>query len=93
LFDGCQVVAAGALRGTGNTRTPMLCNLLFYCFVGLPMGMWLCFRAGWGAAGLWTGLCVGLILIGSVLLAVWRLAVADLRRSAAAMSVRLTARR
>jgi MATE family multidrug resistance protein len=91
LFDGCQVVAAGALRGTGNTRTPMLCNLLFYWFVGLPLGMWLCFRAGWGAAGLWTGLCCGLILIGSVLLAVWRQTVADLRRSAAAMQRRMPA--
>ena len=78
LFDGCQVVAAGALRGTGNTRTPMLCNLLFYWFIGLPLGMWLCFHAGWGAAGLWIGLCCGLILIGSVLLAVWRQTVASL---------------
>jgi len=85
LFDGCQVVASGALRGTGNTRTPMLCNLVFYWFVGMPLGMWLCFRAGWGAAGLWTGLCCGLILIGSVLLAVWRQTVAELRRSAAVM--------
>ncbi|HXM41687.1 MAG TPA: MATE family efflux transporter [Bryobacteraceae bacterium] len=79
LFDGCQVVAAGALRGTGNTRTPMWCNLVFYWFVGLPLGMWLCFRAGWGAAGLWMGLCCGLILIGSVLLAVWRHTVARLQ--------------
>jgi len=93
LFDGCQVVAAGALRGTGNTRTPMWCNLLFYWFVGLPLGMWLCFRAGWGAPGLWTGLCCGLILIGSVLLAVWRQTVADLRRSAAAMRLRMPAGR
>ena len=86
LFDGCQVVVAGALRGTGNTRTPMWCNLLFYWFFGLPLGMWLCFRAGWGAAGLWTGLCCALILIGSVLLAVWRGTVAELRRSAVAMA-------
>ena len=78
LFDGCQVVAAGALRGAGNTRAPMWCNLFFYWFIGLPLGMWLCFRAGWGAAGLWTGLCCGLILIGSVLLLVWRETVAGL---------------
>jgi multidrug resistance protein, MATE family len=81
LFDGCQVVATGALRGAGNTRTPVLCNLLFYWFVALPLGMYLCFRAGWGAAGLWTGLCCGLILIGSVLLVVWRRTVAELRQS------------
>jgi MATE family multidrug resistance protein len=91
MFDGCQVVVAGALRGTGNTRTPMWCNLLFYWFVGLPLGIWLCFRAGWGAAGLWTGLCCGLILIGSVLLFAWRQTVADLRRSAAAMRLRMPA--
>ncbi len=80
LFDGCQVVASGALRGAGNTRTPMLCNLVFYWFLGLPLGMWLCFRLGWGAAGLWTGLCAGLIAIGSVLLVVWRQTVVELRR-------------
>jgi len=93
MFDGCQVVVAGALRGTGNTRTPMWCNLAFYWFVGLPLGVWLCFRAGWGAAGLWTGLCCGLILIGSVLLVVWRQTVAGLHRSAAAMRPRMPASR
>jgi MATE family multidrug resistance protein len=88
LFDGCQVVASGALRGAGNTRTPMLCNLVFYWFVGLPLGMWLCFRAGWGAAGLWTGLCCGLILIGSALLIAWRQTVAELRLGADLLAAR-----
>jgi len=82
MFDGCQIVAAGALRGTGNTRTPMLCNLFFYWFVGLPAGYALCFHAKWGAAGLWIGLCIGLILIGSVLLVVWRQTALELSRHA-----------
>jgi multidrug resistance protein, MATE family len=72
LFDGLQAVATGALRGAGDTRTPMICHLLYYWVLGLPLGAYLCFRAGWGAAGLWTGLCVALILIGSTLLYVWR---------------------
>jgi MATE family multidrug resistance protein len=76
LFDGLQIVAAGALRGAGDTRTPMLCNLIYYWFVGLPAGYVLCFNAGWGAVGLWTGLCIALILIGSTLLFVWRARVA-----------------
>jgi MATE family multidrug resistance protein len=88
LFDGCQIVAAGALRGAGNTRTPMLCNLVFYWFVGLPLGWLLCFRAGWGAAGIWTGLCIGLILIGSTLLIVWRQTVAEFSRSAPRRAIR-----
>lgn len=72
LFDGLQSVATGALRGAGDTRTPLICHLVYYWAVGLPLGAYLCFRAGWGVRGLWTGLCVALILIGSTLLYAWR---------------------
>ncbi|MGO9271275.1 MAG: MATE family efflux transporter, partial [Terriglobia bacterium] len=72
LFDGIQVVSTGALRGAGDTRTPMLCHAAMYWLIGLPLGYFLCFREGWGAKGLWTGLCLALILIGSTLLWVWR---------------------
>jgi MATE family, multidrug efflux pump len=72
LFDGIQTVATGALRGAGDTRTPMLCHFTAYWVIGLPLGAWLCFRRGWGAFGLWSGLSLALILIGIVLLFVWR---------------------
>jgi MATE family, multidrug efflux pump len=72
LFDGIQTVATGALRGLGDTRTPMLCHFAAYWIVGLPLGAYLCFRRGWGAFGLWSGLSLALILIGIVLLIVWR---------------------
>jgi MATE family multidrug resistance protein len=75
LFDGLQVVATGALRGAGDTRTPMLCHFAGYWIIGLPVGVWLCFHEGMGARGLWIGLSFGLILIGIVLVAVWRRAV------------------
>jgi MATE family multidrug resistance protein len=71
LFDGLQVVATGTLRGAAETRTPMICNLVAYYVVGLPLGYALCFSAGWGIIGLWTGLSVGLIGCGIVLLRVW----------------------
>jgi MATE family multidrug resistance protein len=71
LFDGLQTVATGALRGAGDTRTPMICHLVFYWFLGLPLGAFLCFRMEWGAKGLWAGLCAALILIGTVLLYFW----------------------
>jgi len=71
LFDGLQAVVTGALRGAGNTRTPMLAHLLGYWLIGMPLGTWLCFKLGWGAAGYWSGLCVALVLIGTGLLAVW----------------------
>jgi len=67
LFDGLQTVCTGA----GDTRTPMLANLIAYWVIGLPLGWVLCFKFGWGAQGLWIGLCLGLILIGTFLLWVW----------------------
>lgn len=72
LFDGIQICTTGALRGTGDTRTPMLANLGAYWFIGLPLAFTLGFKLGWGALGVWIGLCVGLIMIGSGLLIVWR---------------------
>jgi MATE family multidrug resistance protein len=72
LFDGIQTVATGALRGAGDTRTPMFCHFTAYWIIGLPLGYWLCFRRGWGAFGLWSGLSLALILIGIVLLFAWR---------------------
>lgn len=72
LFDGLQTVATGALRGLGDTRTPMLAHMGLYWLLGLPLGYQLCFRWGWGAAGLWVGLSLALILIGIVLAWAWR---------------------
>jgi MATE family multidrug resistance protein len=71
IFDGTQVVVAGALRGAGDTHTPMICHLIGYWGVGLPLGYVLCFHFHQGAVGIWIGLWVALMLIGSVLLALW----------------------
>ena len=71
LFDGLQTVATGALRGAGDTKTPMLANFIAYWLIGLPAGYVLCFRFGWGALGVWIGLCGGLMIIGSALLFAW----------------------
>ncbi|MGH9504626.1 MAG: MATE family efflux transporter [Terriglobales bacterium] len=71
LFDGLQTVATGALRGTGDTKTPMLANFISYWLIGLPVGYFLCFHLGWGAIGVWIGLCGGLIIIGSALMLAW----------------------
>jgi len=71
LFDGLQIVVTGSLRGGGDTRTPMVCHLIGYWVIGLPLGAILCFGRGLGAPGLWMGLSAGLIAIGLVLTAFW----------------------
>ncbi len=71
LFDGAQVVATGALRGIGDSHTAAIVNLIAYWFIGIPAGWVLCFNYGWGARGVWAGLCIGLVLIGSTLLWTW----------------------
>ena len=48
-----------------------LAYLIGHWAVGLPLGWWLCFHAGWGVAGLWVGLSAGLIIVGVVLVRTW----------------------
>ena len=71
LFDGFQIVATGALRGLGDTRSPMVAHLIGYWAVGVPAGYVLCFPMHWGATGIWVGLTAALILIGVALVAAW----------------------
>jgi MATE family multidrug resistance protein len=49
----------------------MLVNLVGYWALGLPLGAWLCFRMKLGAMGMWIGLCLALVIIGSILVGVW----------------------
>lgn len=72
IFDGIQTVSTGALRGLGETRVPMLANLVGYWLLGLPLGLSLCFLLHWGIYGLWIGLTLALIVIASTLLVRWR---------------------
>ncbi|HVZ83814.1 MAG TPA: MATE family efflux transporter [Terracidiphilus sp.] len=72
VFDGIQTVSTGALRGLGETRIPMLANLVGYWLLGLPLGFALCFVLHWGIYGTWIGLTLALIVIASTLIVRWR---------------------
>ncbi|MEA2639183.1 MAG: multidrug resistance protein family [Chloroflexota bacterium] len=71
IFDGLQTVGTGVLRGTGDTRTSLLCNVLCFWLVGIPLAVVLGFGAGLGVAGLWAGTAIGLGLLGTTLLVIW----------------------
>lgn len=71
VFDGAQAVLTGALRGLGDTRRPLIFNLIGHWLVGLPLGVWLTFGRGWGATGLWLGLVAGLAVVATLLWREW----------------------
>lgn len=71
LFDGIQTVVTGALRGLGQTRIPMIANLVGYWMIGLPVGYVLCFHFHLGVYGLWWGLTMALVVIAGALLYTW----------------------
>lgn len=71
IFDGIQTVSTGALRGLGETRVPMIANLVGYWIMGLPLGFVLCFVLRQGIFGLWLGLTLALVVIACTLLHRW----------------------
>lgn len=67
LTDALQAVAAGALRGAGDTRSTFYGNLFGHYALGVPVAIGLGFGADWGAIGLWWGLSAGLTATAIVL--------------------------
>jgi multidrug resistance protein, MATE family len=67
VFDGVQIVAAGVLRGIGDTTAPFLANLVAFWVIGMPIGLYLAFRTAAGPIGLWWGLVAGLAAVATFL--------------------------
>ena len=68
LTDAFQVIALGFLRGVQDTRVPMWIAGFSYWVVGMPVAWALAFPLGFGPAGLWLGLCVGLTVAAVLLM-------------------------
>jgi len=70
IVDGVQAVAAGVLRGAGDTTPVFYANVLGHYVLGLPIGLALTYGLGMGPVGLWWGLSAGLAVVAVAL--VWR---------------------
>jgi MATE family multidrug resistance protein len=60
IFDGGQVVGAGALRGLHDVKIPTLITFVAYWILALPGGYLLAFHTRLGSTGVWVGLAAGL---------------------------------
>lgn len=67
VTDGLQTVAAGVLRGAGDTFFASFCNAVGFWGVGVPVSIFLTFSLDWGPRGLWWGLAVGLAAVAVLL--------------------------
>jgi MATE family multidrug resistance protein len=81
IVDGIQAVCGGILRGTADTRIPMLLHLGGFWVLGAPLGLFLAFPMGLGARGVWYAFAGSLLVVATLQLARvrWRLS-RDVRR-------------
>jgi len=62
------------LRGIRDTRVPMIAAAISYWVIGIPCSYVLAFPLGFGGAGLWFGLVIGLAFAAvSMMLRFWTL--------------------
>ena len=88
VFDGMQVIAAGALRGYKDTVVPMLLAGFGYWGAGFGAGWLFAFPLGYGAPGLWWGLALGLAVVAILLTMRLHLLAPPISRPAEAVAVR-----
>lgn len=67
IFDGMQATGIGVLRGLMDVKVPLIISLLAYWIIGIPIGALLGFYFQLNALGVWIGLLIGLIIIGSTM--------------------------
>lgn len=68
IADALQVTALGMLRGLQDTTVPMTLAMTGYWVLAVPCAYVFAFPLGYGAQGVWAGLCVGLIFAAVAML-------------------------
>ena len=69
-FFACSMVLAGALRGAGDTRFPMLTSSVGMWVVRLPLAWWFALELGWGLPGAFASFALGSAVEATIM--TWR---------------------
>ncbi|MBN21232.1 MAG: hypothetical protein CL678_08080 [Bdellovibrionaceae bacterium] len=72
IFDSTQAIAAGALRGAGNTTAALFYNLIGHYPIGMALSIYLCFYTPMKVQGYWLGLAAGLFFVSINLVWKWK---------------------
>lgn len=73
VTKGTQNIAAGLMRGLGNTKVGFRSSLIGYWVVGVPLMLLFAVGLGWQGPGVWLGLCCGFGATAALLLHKFRL--------------------
>ncbi len=71
VFDGSQVVLAGALRGMGETRIPFLASFTCNWLLGIPVELLLVTKLHMGLVGVWLSQSVALAPLFAIMVTTW----------------------
>jgi MATE family multidrug resistance protein len=71
VFDGSQVVLAGALRGMGETRIPFLASFCCNWLIGIPVEVLLVTRLHMGLVGVWLAGSAALVPLFAIIVTTW----------------------
>jgi len=79
IFDGLQVTALGALRGITDVQRPMIYALVSYLFVAVPLAYIAGILLDFGAPGLLSGFCGGLMFAATLFIRRFNKSVKNIR--------------
>jgi len=65
-FLAAAMIFAGALRGAGDTRFPMIITAAAIWLIRLPMAYVLGVMLGWGLVGAWTAMSLDMVMRGAL---------------------------
>ena len=66
------MIVGGALRGAGDTRVPLVLNLVGFLEVRIPGAYWLAYGLGWGLVGAWWAMVADVVVRCALILLRYR---------------------
>ena len=80
--DAAGIILEAALVGVGDTRTPLIVNMIWSWALGMPLAYWLAFHHGLALEGLWMGRVLAAVGSSLTLALAWQKRLGSVQLSA-----------